>query len=212
MFADLTRLVHDIAEEPARAYPRVVSIALIGTCVVVVLHFATVLLSRKNRQPGRAKWSIWERLIYSLALLSIVVLGATAFFSVIQYGAMEGWFLLAHTVSSGALIPLLLLLAITWAEANRFGRGTGSGRVAAETDSATPRPNSRFPGIAKLTFWIMLASGCVTASSMLASMLPVIGTDGLHRLLDVHRYGGLLLVVATMFHLYSVSLRCLGLR
>ena len=47
---------------------------------------------------------------------------------------------------------------------------------------------------------------------MLLSMLPLFDTEGLHGLLDIHRYSGLLLVVATMFHLYGVLLRRAGLR
>ena len=59
----------------------------------------------------------------------------------------------------------------------------------------------------KLTFWIVLAAGVVVAGTMLLSMLPLFGTDGLHVLLDIHRYSGLVVVVALLLHLHSVVLQ-----
>ena len=62
--------------------------------------------------------------MYGVSVLSIGVLGATAFYSVLRFGVMEGWFLFAHMMGSGTLVPMLLLLAVTWVEANRFGHGS----------------------------------------------------------------------------------------
>ena len=40
---------------------------------------------------------------------------------------------------------------------------------------------------------------------MLLSMLPIFGTDGLHALLDIHRYAGLMAVVVLAIHFYCDS-------
>ena len=61
-------------------------------------------------------------------------------------------------------------------------------------------------------FWIILAAGLVTSLTMLFSMLPLFGTDGLHDLLDIHRYSGLVVVVAAILHFYGVVLQRLGWR
>ena len=60
--------------------------------------------------------------------------------------------------------------------------------------------------------WLILAAGLIAASTMLVSMLPVFGTDGLLRLLNIHRYSSLLVVVALLFHFYGVGLQRFGRR
>lgn len=214
MFADLTDYLRQIGSHPGQVFRDVLPVVLIATGVVLLLHFGLVLLTRPHSPVQRRRWNLWERLVYLLTLLCIADLGATAFYSVLRYGAMEGWFLLVHMVGAGGLVLMLLLMAVTWAEASRFGRnraGTSRSDPLGEGNPGDPS-YSRFPWLAKLTFWIILASGLVTVSTMLVSMLPVPDTDTMHQLLDIHRYSGLLLVVAALFHLYAVSLRRLGLR
>jgi hypothetical protein len=154
-------------------------------------------------------------MVYLALIVAVAVLGTTAFYSVLRYGVMEGWLLLAHMVGSGLLVLVLPLIAIAWAEANRFGRATLADYQAndlADAQAADPPRATRFYWLARLTYWIILASGFVTASTMLASMLHWLDTDGLERMLDIHRYSGLLLVIATAFHLYGVWLRRVGWR
>ena len=64
----------------------------------------------------------------------------------------------------------------------------------------------------KAAFWLLLASGFLVSGTMFLSMLPWFGTDGLHRLLDIHRYSGLVAVVALVLHFYGVVLQRLSLR
>ena len=61
-------------------------------------------------------------------------------------------------------------------------------------------------------FWLILVGGLAVSATMLFSMLPLFGTDDLHCLLDIHRYSGLVVVVAMIFHFYSVVLQRIGLR
>ncbi len=41
---------------------------------------------------------------------------------------------------------------------------------------------------------------------MLLSMLPVLGTQQMNQMITIHRYAGLVLVIATIVHLYTVVL------
>ena len=61
-------------------------------------------------------------------------------------------------------------------------------------------------------FWVILLGGFAVTMTMLLSMLPLFGTGGLHQLLDLHRYSGLLVVVAMVMHLYCVGLQRIGWR
>ena len=61
-------------------------------------------------------------------------------------------------------------------------------------------------------FWLFLTSGLAVILTMLLSMLPIFGTDGLHVLLDIHRYAGLMAVVVLTLHFYCVLLQRARLR
>lgn len=204
MFAELSTLVQRIIEHPGQAFRDVVPIALIGAGVVIVLHLVFTLFSPPVAPAPRTRWRLWERIVYLAALLSVALLAATAFYSVIRLGAMGGWLLFAHMIGAGAFVVALPLIAITWCEANRFGSARG------ERDSGADA--QRFFWLTKLMFWLILAAGLVAASTMLASMLPMFGTEGLLRLLDAHRYSSLVVVVAMLFHFYGVGLQRFGRR
>ena len=61
-------------------------------------------------------------------------------------------------------------------------------------------------------FWLFLLAGFTVLITMLVSMLPIFGTDGLNILLDIHRYAGLLAVVTLFIHFYCVLLQRAQLR
>ena len=214
MFAELTEFIDRLAHHPGHVYAELIPFILIGTAAVIALHFALVLITKPASPQRGPRWNLWEKLIYFALLICVVDLAVTAFFSVLRFGSMGGWFLFVHMFGSGALVALLPLLAMTWAESNRFGRGKDSARSKKPSKARAGASGDapRFLWLSKLSFWIILASGLVTVMTMLLSMLPLFDTEGLHGLLDIHRYSGLLLVVATMFHLYGVFLRRLGLR
>jgi hypothetical protein len=206
MFADISTAISAIAEHPGQAFHSVLVAALIGTAVLMVLHLALSLFGRRTTVP-RARWNLWERLVYAAIVISVAILGITSFFAVLRFGVLEGWMLFAHMFGAGAFVFVLPVFAITWCEASRFGAGRTAGTSEEEAECAP-----RFFWFPKLMFWIMLAGGLIVTMTMLLSMLPLFGTDGLHALLDVHRYSGLLVVVAAALHFYSVLLQRVGLR
>ena len=182
-----------------------ISAALIGAGVVLILHVLLVFVSRPDSGYERESWSIWEKLVYLGVMGAVGVLGFTSFYAVIQTGVMGGWMLFAHMFGAGAFVVALPVIAITWAESSRFGQRTDLSAEEAGYDAP-------FFWIPKVMFWILLGSGLVVIMTMLLSMLPLFGTDGLLRLLDIHRYAGLLAVIAAIFHLYGVVLQRVGLR
>jgi cytochrome b subunit of formate dehydrogenase len=132
-------------------------------------------------------------------------LGVTSFVAMIRFGALGGWWLFIHMFGAGAFTVALPVLALTWCQANRFGC---SAQPACDEGQA---PTSRFPCLAKAMFWVILAAGLVVTGTMLLSMLPLFGTQGLELLLDVHRYAGLAVVAAMILHLYAALLPRFGL-
>jgi hypothetical protein len=171
-----------------------------GAVVLVVLH----LIIFRSGRGGVSRWNWWEKLLYLATLLSVAALGITSFGAMMRLGALAGWPLFAHMFGAGALVAILPLLALTWCEANRFGETPPSERAR------DYKP--RFYWFAKAMFWTIVAGGFVVTMTMLLSMLPLFGTDGLETLLVIHRYAGLVVVIATIFHLYSVLRHRLGAR
>jgi len=195
-------LMTDMAAHPGEAFRWIASGALIGAAAVVALHFVLCLIARRPAQP-KARWTRWETLVYLGTIAAVCVLAATAFGTVLRHGALEGWWLMAHMAGAGAFVVVLPVLALSWCEANRFGRHRSRG-----ADERTPR----FFWFPKLMFWLFVASGLAVIVTMLLSMVPLFGSDGMHRLLEIHRYSGLVAVIALVLHLYTVLLQRLGLR
>lgn len=193
----------EILQHPGKAYPAVVVLTLIATGAILLLHLILALIGGRpaHRRP-RFNW--WERLVYLGILGSVFVLAVTSFVSVLRTGAMHGWWLFVHMFGAGAFVAALPVVALTWCVASRFFAKPSQAEAAAVAP--------RFFWVPKAMFWILLASGLVVVLTMLLSMLPVFGTDGLHALLDIHRYAGLLAVVAVVIHFYCVLLQRIGLR
>jgi hypothetical protein len=202
MFTQIGVLLADMASHSGESFRRNLVGFLIAAAVVIVLHFVLSLRGRSSAGE-KARWTLWEKLVYLGLLVSVAVLGFTSFFAVLQYGILGGWLLFAHMFGAGLFVGVLPFLSLTWCEASRF-----SSDRSAQRDQRPPR----FFWLPKLLFWLILLGGFVVTVTMLLSMLPLFGTDGLHQLLDIHRYAGLLVVVALALHLYAVVLQRLGWR
>jgi multisubunit Na+/H+ antiporter MnhB subunit len=206
MPADLSALIAvlDPVAAPTWSFRQILIVALLACAVVLVLHLLLTGLPRRNRKVDRPRWNWWQRLVYLGTLLSVAVLGCTAFSAVLRHQMLDGWLLFAHMFGAGAFTAILPLLAITWSP-------THCVRVSPSESQSAAAPEAFF-WLPKLTFWLLLTSGIVVAGTMLVSMLPLFGTVGLERLLDLHRYSGLVAVIALVLHLYGVLLQRAGLR
>ena len=198
----LANILSDLGNDPAGRYGKIVTYTLIATAVVLVLHFLIALSRGKGER--RPRWAMLTKLIYLGTVVTVLILAVTSFYSVLDHGAMHGWFLLLHAGSAGGFVVCLMLIAIIWAMPSQFRLG---GRPDSPTEQSQP---ARFAPMTKLAFWLMLISGVVTAGTMLISMLPLLGTEQLLQMINLHRYAGLLLVVSTLVHVYNVLLGRLG--
>ena len=172
--------------------PAVIILAPVVTVVVLSLHLAMTLWARTRVAP-RPRWGALTRLVYGFWLVSVVILAGTAFWGILAHDVMEGWLLLSHVVVAGPFLALLAVLAVIWAHACRF------------TPGGEPR-DRRFGFLARLTFWVLLATGTATSLTMLLAMLPVFSSSALEELAAAHRYAGLALLLSAMIHLYLVVL------
>ncbi len=203
MFNDLTTKLADILHHPGRIFPAVVAIVLIATAAVVILHLLMALLGGRAAKQ-RQRFNLWEKLVYLGALVSVAALAITSFYTVLRFGGMHGWWLFAHMFGAGAMTGVLPLLALTWC-----GAHCCCGATHRPADEAEPL---RFFWIPRVMFWLFLLAGLVLILTTMVSMLPLFGSEGLEVLLDLHRYAGLLAVVALAIHLYCVLLQRAQLR
>jgi hypothetical protein len=203
MFAQLPLQIADVTKHTGEAFREILPWALMGGVVLIILHLGLCVV-RRRPAAVRARGNWWERLVYLGLLASVVVLGVTAFVGMLRYEALAGWLLFVHMFGAGLFVGVLPVLALTWCGANRF--------ECRRSCEGEPAPASRFFWCPKVMFWIILASGLVVTATMLFSMLPLMGTAGLEWLLDLHRYSGLIVVLATGFHLYGWLLQGVKLR
>jgi hypothetical protein len=204
MLAELNTATMGMAGNAGEIFRGALPVALLGVLVLVAVHLILVFVRRRGAVP-RTRWGWWESLVYLGTLASVAVLGVTSFVALLRFGALGGWWLFLHMFGAGVFTFALPVLALTWCEANRCGRPTPPAGAAGQT------PPSRFLGLAKAMFWVILAAGLIVTGTMLLSMLPVFGTNGLQLLLDIHRYAGLAVVAATILHLYAALLPRFGL-
>lgn len=193
----------ELIEHPGRAFPAILTWTLVAVVVLIVLHLLLALVGGRAPQ-ARQRFNWWERLVYLALLVCVTALGVTSFYTVLRFGGMHGWWLFAHMCGAGALTAVLPLAALTWAGASQFGRAC--------LPVGNPNGLPRFFWLPRVAFWLFLVAGLVVMLTMLVSMLPVFGTDGLEVLLDIHRYTGLLAVVALLIHCYCVLLQRVQLR
>jgi hypothetical protein len=174
-------LIADLLGALLDGYPSLAAVLLAGTAAIVVLIVAVE--RARGGAPSRPALGGFARLVRLATAACVAVLGTTALVSVWASGSMHGWPLLAHVVTGGTLTALLAVFALTWAGPSRR------------------RAEPAFRPAARLSFSLLLLFGLLAAASMLLSTFPLFGTQGLERLLDLHRFAGLGLCVATALHL-----------
>jgi len=189
------------AGSSAALFRMVLPYALLAVVVLMVLHFVIALVLR-GAPAERSRWNLWDLLIYLGLVGCIGVLAVTSFAGVLLHGELGGWALFLHMCGAGAFTAVLPLSMLSWAHINKFDIPQSQGK--------SPAP--KFYWLPKSMFWVIAISGLVVTMTMLVSMLPIFGTDGLLKLLDLHRYSGLLVVMAAALHFYGVAAGRLGLR
>ena len=191
---------------------QILSILGIGGCVgAALLHY--VLIARRQPHPGHGerrvrRYSLWERLVHLVLILTFLVLAVTGFWASIGWnGPMSGYTLMIHTTCGAVFAVCVAVSLITWAADHAFARYDGRWiRRGGCCSTHGDLPAGRFNASAKIYFWLAAILTLVALLSMLLSMVPVLDTDGQHLMYHVHRYATLVLLVLTMWHGYITTL------
>lgn len=130
----------------------------------------------------------WGKLVYAALLAAIVALGATGIAGALILGSpMPLWLLMIHVSFAPMFAIALALVALAWADRNRFGDD-----------------RSRMCGLAKTMFWLVMVLGLAVMLSGVVPMTPLFGTDGQHFLFYTHRYCAWALAAVVVLHLLSL--------
>lgn len=170
--------------------PQLLLAAGIGVALILVVS-GLFVFSTKRQQPKPARHWL-SRLLYAAYLLAILVLAVSSFGSIVQFGHMSGYALLAHISAAGAFVFLMVAVAILYLPYE---------------DAPTDRWWAT-----RWSAWLLIASSIGAAGTMLFSMLPVLDTESMLQVATLHRYAGLTVVVAAVLHLYTSCLVRLGYR
>lgn len=178
-----------------------VLLAIIGHYAIFGPHFPGLGRDRKDIKL----FSLWERFIHAITLLSFFTLAVTGFAAVIWFKSrLSGWLLYVHLVAAPIFAIGLITVALRWAEDCRFVRSDWEwakvfgGYLGHKGDI----PADKFNGGQKGFFWAILAFGILCMLSGAGRMLPVVFSDYQDVLYLVHRYSSLLLVICVMAHIY----------
>lgn len=182
---------------PTLPFKTVVIYTGIGLAVVLAVGFLLTLTTNRRKTIGvRRSWL--SRLLYLVFLASVCVLAASSFGSILRFGHMHGYALLAHVSAAGAFV--FLLLAIAWLY------------LPWQDEDDGPIPNDQRWWFGRWTAWALVVSSLVAAGAMFLSMLPVLETPSLLTAAAVHRYAGLAVTVFAALHLYAITCTRFGFR
>lgn len=151
--------------------------------------------------------SISRKLIYLLALFSLLILSVTGFYQPLVHGkSISGYWMMLHSTFSPVFAVCLAALAAMWSRnclldknywpwLQKLLRRQAPNRAAVE----------KYELVLKLAFWLIILLALSVILSIVSSMFPVFGTAGLKFLLNVHRYSALLLVLLAIVHTYLMA-------
>ncbi len=94
----------ELLDHPGEAFPKILTLVLLATVGVMLLHLVLALLGGRSSRPHR-RLRIWEKLIYLGVLVCVAHLAVTSFFTVLRSGeidVIQGWWLFAHMFGAGA--------------------------------------------------------------------------------------------------------------
>jgi len=192
---------------------RIISIVcLAGVVVGTAGHY--LIFGAKHPEVAREKkevrrFSIWERLVHALTLLSFLTLAITGFVGVIGYDEpLGGYLMLLHYVAAPGFALGLALLMLTWVH-NCFMEGYDwewLRHVGGYLGGGKDYPSGRFNAGQKIYFWLAVLAALLVVASGLGRFFPVFGAEGQDWLLWIHRYSALFLAAAAIGHVYLGTL------
>lgn len=151
------------------------------------------------------RFSLLERLVHWVTILSLLVLMGTGCTSAVDIGPkLHGWFLIAHCVA-GSLFTLGLLAGVVlWSEAACFEAQDWQWFrcIGGYFLGRKPLPAGRLDCGEKMMFWSLTLLGLASLVTATLPFLKWFGTDTQQTLLCCHRYSALFLGLAVTKHIY----------
>ena len=159
-----------------------ISISIFLTTLALLFNF-TSATGQETQQHTRL--SATERLAYSSLLLAIALGAITSGFSLYTPSTLAGTWLVAHMLAAGLFALAAAALAILWARTSgpcyrRYGR------------------------LRRFSFRMLLLGTLGVSLSMLLSMFPIFGTDGLLLLADLHLKFAIFTAAIALIHLFTM--------
>ena len=186
-------------------------LGILAAAAVAAGHYVLFALRAggpdKSGSPPIKRFSLWERFLLVLTMGSLLALAATGFYAAVCGEAMHGYLLMLHVTFAPPFILGLLGLVVTWAHDSRYESFDltwvcGLGCLKCGRDL----PAGRFDVPQKTYFWLLAAAGVVLTLTAVLSMMPLAGTYWQGMLYESHRYTALVLLMATIVHLYVCTL------
>ena len=180
------------------------TIIIVGVTLVIALaiHAIFAVSTAKRLKNLRRGWL--AGIVYFVFSLLVVALALTSFGSMISRGVMEQWALLAHISVAGAFVFVMLAFAVVWNPAY-FSH---SGIDRPPTAESKSKPWWLFTA----SLWWLLFSSIIAAGSMLVEMLPILDTEGMIEVTELHRWAGLAVVVSLAVNVYAIIVQRAGWR
>ena len=127
-----------------------------------------------------------EKLAVAVVWLSFATLAFTGFVgATLQGRALHGFWTLIHVTGGAAFAVSLTALLLFRAEAYGF---------------TPPGAAARFATAQKACFWIIATCAVVLILSIVLAMLRLIGTEGQHLAVQIHRYSALIALAAAILY------------
>lgn len=199
---------------PLPSFQLIAAAGMLATVAGVLGHYVVFGPHRIGPEPVRKpvrRFSLVERFLHDITLLSFVTLGVTGMIAAVGQGArISGWLWVTHAIAAPVFIAALLLIVAMWAKDGRFasydfkwflfmGGYLGIGRNK-------HLQAGRFNAGQKMYLWMVAALGLIVILSGLARMFPVLGDPGDLYVYYVHRYSTLLIIMAVIGHAYLGTL------
>ncbi len=159
--------------------------------LVIIAHRATSGAGKAQPGPRRDGAAAW--CVYWLLGLSVIVLGGSGLNGALADG-LAGWPLLLHVAAAPLFLLASMLAGLIWGGRCRFGMFSG------------------FWPSEKLVFWTALLAALLSGGSMMAAMSSSFGYAEQVRLITLHRYSGLVLLVLSGLHVYLAASRRISAR
>lgn len=173
-------------------FTQAIYLTAVLVAVVIVAHIMFAVARRACYAAIKPRSGLIEKLVYLALMVAVFDVAASAIVSMLKDGHMLGWALWFHLTAAGALVALLAVAAVFWAEASRFA-----------CCKADPSRVERYATFTKIAFWTLLAAGAAAIATILASMF-FLNQHSQELAISIHRYAGLALTAAAVLHLYSL--------